>query len=1078
MDNNTLIVKNAEGEPDTQAQIIIQNKIGYTPKVSVIIPVYNTEKYLRECMDSVINQTLKEIEIICVDDGSTDGSLEILKEYAKKDERITVITQENLHAGVARNAGLSVARGEYVHFLDSDDWVDLDTYERLYSICIDKKVNFAKFKSYTYDNQLKEIINSNFTDMVGLTESFVVSIDIQINTAIGMSDAPWSGIYSLNFLNVHNIRFDCLICANDSAFYFRCLFESREFYFINDKFVYYRVNNNKSLVGIRPYNFDCQIQLYYNIKKIIGKESDKIKELMEKRFSYAILSRVKNYLQDNSIDEKTKNNIRYLSAKFYQENSELSDKLVFENFLTEDVCSNSNIKISVIVPVYNTEKYLHECLDSIINQTLKEIEIICVDDGSTDSSQDILKMYASKDSRIRAYQQNHKKAGAARNLGVQLAQGKYIYFIDSDDWIDLNCLRKLYNKIEETHTDICIYGANRYDEAIKQITPSSYSDMSCFRNRTKEICDFRDIKNQIFTRTGPVYLLYDRKFFIDNNLFFQTEIVIGEDVITHVKCLILAKKISFLDENLYYYRVNRTGSSMASSVDSDNVFDVFSFLNETEKFLIDNKLYNELESQFVNYVIDQFCFYINKIQHQDNKYKFIIRALDFISHLSFSCIVNSAHSLKLKEILKTTNIKFNSENQNATWLLKRLSVSVIIPVILSSDDNYAPYMYVTMYSALENAMPDTFYDFYLLVPSAFSKRNTDLIMELKEKYNCDIHFIDMKNAFADLTMHIPHVTSPTYYRLLAGDLLPKEYDKCIYLDVDVCVCRDLASLYNIDMGSNYIAGVVAAAYYLNQESHCKRLGLPSMEQYVNAGVLLMNLKQIRQDGMTARFVELSKNDYSSQDQDVINVACYGRILTLPVKYNVMTKYKALFDAGHEQRAALEEIYGAEHIGEGVRSPVIVHYADKIKPWNDVSMKMMGYWWKYAQCLENNEMTSNNKAPASSPLLYKDIGLGCNTWCAPQTVSGNAYTYDLSDNIYTRYVSWDPIKEGSCDVEILRLSAVEKRSGRVVEFPVDKIISSGKITGSKVEFRNQKCWIGCAVEGAYESFTVEAVTSLM
>ena len=302
---------------------------------------------------------------------------------------------------------------------------------------------------------------------------------------------------------------------------------------------------------------------------------------------------------------------------------------------------------------------------------------------------------------------------------------------------------------------------------------------------------------------------------------------------------------------------------------------------------------------------------------------------------------------EVSKILKSTNVKFNYEPYCYLDCM-------VVPIILSSDDNYAPYMYVTMYSALENAMPDTFYDFYLLVPSAFSKHNTDLIMELKEKYNCDIHFIDMKNAFADLTMHIPHITSPTYYRLLAGDLLPKKYDKCIYLDVDVCVCRDLASLYNIDMGSNYIAGVVAAAYYLNQESHCKRLDLPSMEQYVNAGVLLMNLKQIRQDNMTTKFIELSKKNYSSQDQDVINIACYGRILTLPVKYNVMTKYKALFDADHEQRAALEEIYGAECIGEGVRNPVIVHYADKIKPWNDISMKMMGYWWKYAQSMENTD----------------------------------------------------------------------------------------------------------------------------
>lgn len=94
MKKKVITVQNAEGEPETQAKILIQNKINYSPKVSVIMPVYNVEEYLRECLDSVVNQTLKEIEIICVDDGSTDNSLEILKEYAKKDNRITVITQK------------------------------------------------------------------------------------------------------------------------------------------------------------------------------------------------------------------------------------------------------------------------------------------------------------------------------------------------------------------------------------------------------------------------------------------------------------------------------------------------------------------------------------------------------------------------------------------------------------------------------------------------------------------------------------------------------------------------------------------------------------------------------------------------------------------------------------------------------------------------------------------------------------------------------------------------------------------------------------------------------------------------
>ena len=145
MKNKIITVQNAEGDISTKAEILIQNKIDYTPKVSVIIPVYNVEQYLRECLDSVVNQTLKEIEIICVDDGSTDNSLEILKEYAKKDKRITVIVQKNLHAGVARNAGLTVAKGEYIHFLDSDDWLDKNTYEDLYNLIKSKNVSLVLF---------------------------------------------------------------------------------------------------------------------------------------------------------------------------------------------------------------------------------------------------------------------------------------------------------------------------------------------------------------------------------------------------------------------------------------------------------------------------------------------------------------------------------------------------------------------------------------------------------------------------------------------------------------------------------------------------------------------------------------------------------------------------------------------------------------------------------------------------------------------------------------------------------------------------------------------------------------------
>lgn len=102
-------------------------------KISIIIPVYNVEKYLKRCLDSIINQSLKDLEIICINDGSTDNSLKIIEEYSKKDTRIKIITQKNSGISATRNRGIALANGEYISFIDSDDWVDLNFYEKLYS---------------------------------------------------------------------------------------------------------------------------------------------------------------------------------------------------------------------------------------------------------------------------------------------------------------------------------------------------------------------------------------------------------------------------------------------------------------------------------------------------------------------------------------------------------------------------------------------------------------------------------------------------------------------------------------------------------------------------------------------------------------------------------------------------------------------------------------------------------------------------------------------------------------------------------------------------------------------------------
>ncbi len=149
-------VQNAEGEPVTTVQIVVQNQVNYEPKVSVIIPVHNTEKYLKQCLDSIINQTLKEIEIICIDDGSTDSSLSILREYAQKDPRIGVLQQKNLHAGVARNAGITVARGKYLSVLDADDFFEARMLEVMCHQAEKDGSDVVMCTNSVYDDSLKQ----------------------------------------------------------------------------------------------------------------------------------------------------------------------------------------------------------------------------------------------------------------------------------------------------------------------------------------------------------------------------------------------------------------------------------------------------------------------------------------------------------------------------------------------------------------------------------------------------------------------------------------------------------------------------------------------------------------------------------------------------------------------------------------------------------------------------------------------------------------------------------------------------------------------------------------------------------
>lgn len=235
----------------SEANIIIKNKINYIPKISIILPVYNVERYLKECLDSVLNQSFKEFEIICVDDASTDNSLNILKDYACKDNRITIATQKKYGAAVARNVGLKLAKGEYLLIIDSDDMLEVDSLDKLYKKTKNNDLDICIFNCYYYNNQTKQKEIKPWTiDISQIPNKEVFSWEEYAKVMYTCSpNWAWNKLFKKSFIDKHNIVFQETRHTNDTLFTCFALSMAERISILNERLLLYRVNQKSSLTS-------------------------------------------------------------------------------------------------------------------------------------------------------------------------------------------------------------------------------------------------------------------------------------------------------------------------------------------------------------------------------------------------------------------------------------------------------------------------------------------------------------------------------------------------------------------------------------------------------------------------------------------------------------------------------------------------------------------------------------------------------------------------------------------------------------------------------------------------------------
>ncbi len=312
------------------------------------------------------------------------------------------------------------------------------------------------------------------------------------------------------------------------------------------------------------------------------------------------------------------------------------------------------LKVSIIIPVYNTEKYLTKCLDSVLGQTLKDIEVICVNDCSTDGSLTVLQEYAAKDSRVRIINfEENRGVSVARNVGINEAQGEYLGFIDSDDFIDLDFYEKLYNAALTERADCAKGNVFFFDE--KQ----NISYLSSWYNNNEKIRNNPELFMYGFTSA-----IYKLDFIKENKIYFPENIKYFEDPYFSIKATMTLKKIAIENEAKYFYRKNE--QSICSTIDNNeryksilnSIKEIFLFLNSSE---ISEQHYNNVVDFLVSSFVD-----INKIQNlSSGEISTIIDGL-FTIHKAYKYSNNKIFNAKLFSIINnyTEQIKILDDCSN------------------------------------------------------------------------------------------------------------------------------------------------------------------------------------------------------------------------------------------------------------------------------------------------------------------------------------------------------------------------------------------------------------------------------
>ena len=623
-------------------------------------------------------------------------------------------------------------------------------------------------------------------------------------------------------------------------------------------------------------------------------------------------------------------------------------------------------KVSIVMPVYNAEKYISQTISSILGQTYGNFEFICVNDGSKDGTLEILAKYAKRDKRIKVINQPNRGAAVARNNGLKYVNGEYTLILDADDLFAPDMLEKLVNKARETKAEIVFcrtVAFNTNDGAESEmlwslltdkipVNPFIYSDLGPYLYN--------------FTKGWAWDKLYSTKLILRSGLKFQ-DLQNTNDAFFVFSMLTRASSMAYVNDILVKHRKNDSSSISNNRVKNWQCF--YAAISAIRNELKITGVYKKVERAFVNWVLNFVLWYTRTEPYPlKNQLYILLKCAIFdeygINGRPKSYFINNEDYelyLTIQSIPVDKNVQViisqfykDCMNFDASLLndyvrldlagieikrLKRVNGitvgDVTVPIVLSCNQNYAKYTAVTIQSIIENIGPYNKYEIYVL-HTELSNDVKGKLENIKGRNYCVkcINVRDYLPSASELFVN-EHITKEAYYRFCIPEVIQRP--KVIYLDCDIIVLDDIAKLYMCDTGDAAISGV---NNFMNRNVYYYIKDTLKIDpaKYINSGVLIINSQKYIDEKIKEQFLKLVKNNYRFLDQDIINIICKDKITLLPDRWNYQWH-------NHNEKNKLM-LKQAEY-DKVAKDPSILHFTTRRKAWNTPNWEMAERFWYYA-----------------------------------------------------------------------------------------------------------------------------------